>query len=357
MQIHALTARSRRAPRTTPLLSFLSARSALWLALLGLQLCSIAPLAVAQAGSRPAVLFDSPSSFYSSLADTGQSGLEPVPLVPQGVLQLPPTASHLLWVELEQGRMNVLERMPDGGMIVRKRIPVSIGKQGIGKLKEGDQKTPIGTYYITSHLADASIDDFYGSGAYPLNYPNALDRRLARTGHGIWLHGLPKDVTERPFLDSDGCVVIDNANFEALTEVVSAGLTQVVLSQHPIKWVAASTQEAQRAGLEAAVQAWQQAWEARDNDAYLGFYASDFSDLARNKAEWSEYKRRVNNSKRYIKVELSNLSMLVDPVERELVTVRFWQAYTSDNHTWRGWKEQIWREGEAGWEIIYEGNG
>jgi murein L,D-transpeptidase YafK len=312
----------------------------------------------AQAGSRPATLFDSPASFYSSLASSGQSGLAaPNPVVPEGVLMLPASTRYLMWVELEQGRLNLLERLPDGGLILRKRIPVSIGKQGIGKLKEGDQKTPIGNYYITSHLADASIDDFYGSGAYPLNYPNALDRRLARTGHGIWLHGLPKDVAERPFLDSDGCVVIDNLNLEELAAVVNTGVTQVVMSQRSIQWVALAAQEQQRAELESTVHRWAGAWEARDNDTYLAFYAADFSDLSRDKAAWSDYKRRVNASKRYIDVELADISMLADPVEKDLVTVRFRQTYTSDNHTWKGWKEQIWRHSGEAWEIIYEGNG
>jgi hypothetical protein len=220
-----------RFPRrlSSPLLaSALLASPPLASSLFAFVLTSAAPLALAQAGSRPATLFDSPASFYNSLAAAGQPGMtEHVPMVPEGVLMLSSAADYLMWVELELGRLNLLERMPDGGLIVRKRIPVSIGKQGIGKLKEGDQKTPIGNYYITSHLADEGLDDFYGTGAYPLNYPNALDRRLKRTGHGIWLHGLPKHVTERPFLDSDGCVVIDNANIEALAGLVSTGVTQI----------------------------------------------------------------------------------------------------------------------------------
>lgn len=330
------------------------------LLLLGLTLTTLISSSdvYAQAGSRPATLFDSASSFYNSLAGSGQSDLvEQMPVVPDGVWMLSPATEYLMWVELEQGRLNLLERSPGGGLILRKRIPVSIGKQGIGKLKEGDQKTPIGTYYITSHLTDETIDDFYGTGAYPLNYPNALDRRLARTGHGIWLHGLPKDVTERPFLDSDGCIVIDNQSLLELAGVVATGATQVVMSQRPIQWVSIATQEQKRAELEAVMREWETAWEERNNANYLAFYAGDFSDLVRDKAAWSEYKRRVNDSKRYIDVELADVSMLVDPVEKDLVTVRFRQTYTSDNHTWKGWKEQIWRNSGQRWEIIYEGNG
>jgi murein L,D-transpeptidase YafK len=283
--------------------------------------------------------------------------MEQEPLLPEGVWMLPASTRYLMWVELEQGRLNLLEHVPGGGLILRKRIPVSIGKQGIGKLKEGDQKTPIGNYHITSHLADERIDDFYGSGAYPLNYPNALDRRLARTGHGIWLHGLPKDVNERPFLDSDGCIVIDNISLQELTGIVATGVTQVIMSQRSIEWVAAATQQQKSVQLNAMLQEWEAAWEQRNNDAYLDFYAQDFSDLVRDKAAWSDYKRRVNDSKQYIDVALSDVSMLVDPAQRDLVTVRFRQVYESDNYAWTGWKEQIWRHSGERWEIIYEGNG
>jgi len=321
--------------------------------------CLFAPMpAHAQAGSRPAVLFDTPDPFYHSLQGSGavgQPGHEAV--VPAGVWMLPAATRYLMWVELEQGRLNILEQLPAGGLMLRKRIPVSIGKQGIGKDREGDQKTPIGTYRITSFLNDGALDDFYGPGAYPLNYPNALDRRLARTGHGIWLHGLPKGMGERPFLDSDGCVVIDNESLLLLAPVVAAGLTQIVLSREPIRWVPLHEQQRQGDALEQALLEWERAWEARDAAAYEAWYAEDFSDFARNKRNWAKYKRAVNAGKAWIRLELSDISMLVDPAEQQLVTVRYFQDYASDNYNWKGWKEQIWRHGDRGWQIIYEGNG
>jgi len=321
----------------------------------------LAPMSLhAQAGSRPAVLFDTPDTFYHSLqgsGEIGQVGLAYQAVVPAGVWKLPATTRFLLWVELEQGRLNILEQVPEGGLILRKRIPVSIGKQGIGKDREGDQKTPIGTYRITSYLDDGVLDDFYGPGAYPLNYPNALDRRLARTGHGIWLHGLPKEMGERPFLDSDGCVVIDNESLQLLAPVVATGHTQIVLSREPIQWVPLPEQLRQGRALEQALLAWKRAWEGRDDAAYEAWYADDFSDSARNKRNWAQYKRTVNASKSWIRLELSDISMLVDPVDQQLVTVRYFQDYASNNHNWKGWKEQIWRNGEQGWQIIYEGNG
>jgi len=54
--------------------------------------------------------------------------------------------------------------------------------------------------------------------------------------------------------------------------------------------------------LQQALAAWESAWESRNNDGYLAFYADDFSDLTRNKAAWALYKRTVNDSKRFIEV-------------------------------------------------------
>ena len=47
----------------------------------------------------------------------------------------------------------------------------------------------------------------------------------------------------------------------------------------------------------------------------------------------------------------------LDPDSPELVTVRYYQDYNSNNYTWHGWKEQLWREHGEQWRIVYEGNG
>jgi len=75
--------------------------------------------------------------------------------------------------------------------------------------------------------------------------------------------------------------------------------------------------------------------------AYLGFYADDFPDFNRNKHQWSDYKTRVNNSKRWIEVSTSELSFFAGPKQPELLTVRYYQDYKSSNYRWSGWKEQL----------------
>jgi murein L,D-transpeptidase YafK len=327
---------------------------------------SAAPAALPQAGSQPPVYFDAAgagSGFaYTSLglqesasgvvADTKQEAVYPA-----GALQLPADARYLLWAELEAGRLSVLENHGDQGLSLLRHIPISIGKNGIGKQEEGDKKTPVGVYRFTTFLEDASLDDYYGLGAYPIDYPNVLDQIAGRTGHGIWLHGLPKSVAERPFMDSDGCVVIDNDSLRALAREITPGQTHLVISRKPIRWVTADERATLRDELNGAFEAWRQAWESRDNAAYLAFYADDFSDFSLDKAEWAAYKTRVNDSKRYIGVEVSEVAMLANPDTPDLVDVRFYQKYSSDNYNWKGWKHQLWRQDADGWKIVYEGNG
>ena len=42
------------------------------------------------------------------------------------------------------------------------------------------------------------LTDFYGTGAYPISYPNEWDKRQGRNGHGIWLHGTPERHLQPP---------------------------------------------------------------------------------------------------------------------------------------------------------------
>ena len=331
-----------------------------WRAALLSLLAWVLPAAVlAQAGSSPPVIIDSPADFYRSLSvfEAEASGGAPPAMRPRGVLRLARDERYLLWVELGEGRLHLLQQQADGGLITRRIIPISIGKNGFGKQVEGDKRTPVGVYRITSFLDDGDLVDFYGLGAYPLNYPNPQDRRERRTGSGIWLHGLPKDVDQRPLLDSDGCVVIDNGSLVDLAGYIDAGVTHVILSEEAPEWQPLSAFDHRSTALEKAFHRWREAWEAIDNDTYLSYYADNFSDFSRNRSEWVSYKRRVNDGKSSIRVQVSNLSFLADPRRPELVTVRYYQQYRSSNYDWDGWKEQLWRQGEHGWQIIYEGNG
>jgi len=276
---------------------------------------------------------------------------------PEGLIADNQNSRYLFWVALRDGRLHILERTFDGQYREIENIPISIGKQGFGKEIEGDQKTPVGIYTMTSFIEDERLDDFYGLGAYPINYPNAWDRLSGRTGYGIWLHGLPKGVAERPLLDSNGCVVINNNKLDDYADYIVTGMSTMVLTE-TLNWLDQPEQQGST-GVMQAIGRWVSEWESLDSEAYLSNYHPDFTDFSRDLEAWSQHKILVNSAKDFIDVDLSQLSVFAYPGEEDMVITRFFQDYQSSNYNWEGWKQLLWRKNpESGdWQIIYEGNG
>lgn len=284
------------------------------------------------------------------------STLLPKEGVPAGLIHDDQDSRHLFWAELGAGKLHLLERTDRGSYFARSSVSISMGKAGFGKEVEGDLKTPVGLYKITSFLHDNQLTDKYGTGAYPLNYPNNWDRVKKRTGHGIWLHGLPKGVSERPLLDSDGCVVVSNPVLDEFNAYIKTGESTFVLSEK-LEWLPPESRQPAN-DLVHALDTWKNDWSANNTEAYLNHYHDDFTDAKRNLSQWKSYKTRVNRSKQHISVELSQLSIIAYPGEENLFSSRFYQNYQSSNFSWRGWKQLLWRRTESGeWKILYEGNG
>jgi len=94
---------------------------------------------------------------------------------------------------------------------------VFIGKELGDKKKEGDMRTPVGAYRITNRLT--KVDPFYGPLALTTNYPNILDKLEGKTGHGIWIHGLPEHQERDDY--TQGCISLDNKNIEKLSNSIN----------------------------------------------------------------------------------------------------------------------------------------
>ena len=273
--------------------------------------------------------------------------------VPRYVLQLNPEQKHALVVDSRRSRLYVFENVGGRPHFVADYY-VTLGKNGVEKTREGDQKTPIGVYHVTSTLPRQKLTDFYGSGAFPINYPNAWDKRLGRNGHGIWLHGTPSDTYSRPPRASDGCIVLANTDLDAVGRIVQIGVTPVIITDE-IDWTDGASLEAERKGLADAFQAWRADWESRDTGKYLSHYAARFNSGEQDLAEWSEHKRKVNGAKSWIKVVTSGVSMLQYPREK-FVVVSFDQDYRSSNLSNVMRKRQYWIKEDGRWRILYEGS-
>lgn len=273
--------------------------------------------------------------------------------LPRHVMQLHAGQTYAILVDSRRSRLYVFENA-DGRPRYVADYYVSLGKRGVAKVREGDQKTPIGVYHVTANLPRSKLTDFYGAGAYPINYPNEWDRRLARTGYGIWLHGTPPDTYSRPPRASDGCIVLANPDLISVGRYVQVGATPVIIAQE-IEWVDAGTLEAERDSLAEALDQWRRDWESRDTARYLGHYSPAFRAGQQGLAAWAAHKRAVNAAKAWIRVEISDVSMLRYPEQGDFVVVSFRQAYHSSNLNNTTRKRQYWKKEDGRWRILYEG--
>ena len=275
--------------------------------------------------------------------------------LPRSVLQLHAEQKHVLMVDSRRSRLYVFANANGRPKLIADYY-VTLGKNGIDKARSGDQKTPVGVYHVTANLPRKKLTDFYGAGAFPINYPNEWDPRQGRDGHGIWLHGVPREVYNRAPRASDGCIVLANPDLEEVGRYVQVGLTPVIIADE-IEWSDAADVEKERATLAAALEQWRADWQSRDTERYLAHYSSRFAASGQNLAAWSAHKRKVNGSKQWIKVGLSRVAMFRYPRERDFVVVTFDQDYKSSGLSNVMRKRQYWVKEGAAWKIIYEGAG
>lgn len=261
--------------------------------------------------------------------------------------------SHAIVVDLSKSRLYLFDNSQPQPVLIRDFF-VSMGRGGAGKFNEGDLKTPLGVYFIQSYISPDQLADKYGAGAYPINYPNAWDRMNGRTGHGIWLHGTRSGTYNRPPLASEGCVVLPNDDLLNVGTHIDLKKTPILIGEN-IEWLAADAWLQHKDLISQIHTKWKDDWESLRIDDYLKHYSTRFTNGKKDFKLWTDHKRRVSKHKTFVKVELSNVSLLVHPNE-DVMVATYLQSYSSDNFSSKSWKRQYWNKEEDGqWRIVFEG--
>jgi murein L,D-transpeptidase YafK len=273
-------------------------------------------------------------------------------LKPHFLWQLDAQQKYALVVDTSRSTLFVYENVNGEARYVTD-FYITIGKLGTEKFSSGDQRTPIGVYFVKTELPKKQLADIYGSGAFPLSYPNEWDHKNKRAGSGIWLHGTPSSTYSRPPRASNGCVVLANDDLNKLAPYLQIGITPVIITNQMI-WDS-EQDKIERASLQQAVEQWRKDWSSLNTDAYLKHYARNFFSSDMDYSAWVKQKQLVNSSKLWIKVNLSSVSMFTYPEQPNMVVVNFEQDYGSNNLSNRMKKRQYWIKQDNIWKIIYEG--
>jgi len=271
--------------------------------------------------------------------------------IPSQFLEISQKTRHAIAVDASRSRLYLFENRPTGLTLIADYY-TSVGKAGVSKTAQGDQRTPLGVYYITSHLNSKSLKDFYGSGALPLNYPNILDTKRGKTGGGIWLHGTPSSHFSRAPLSTDGCLVMTNPDLDHIIHTVEIGSTPVVIAPQ-LRWVDASSAKTEGKPFQDVLQAWRSAKEAGSLDRTLAFYTPDFNSYGKTLAQWtSVLKTELSNGQGY-SIEIKDLSFLRWTDNADTMVVTFGEVLLGKRTGWT--KRQYWTRQSGQWKIFFEG--
>jgi len=272
-------------------------------------------------------------------------------LIPSQLISLSAQNKHAIAIDASRSRLYLFENTTTGLKLLADYY-ISIGKSGFEKTIEGDLRTPLGVYFVTSNMDPKSLKDFYGSGALPINYPNQLDIKRGKTGSGIWLHGTPPDQFSRAPMATDGCVVLANPDLERIIRTVRVRTTPVVIAQS-LKWVAPKNIQADNKPFEEALKAWQSAKSSGDMTRLMNWYTPDFSSNGKTLTQWTPALQAELKKLEGRQVELKDLSYLrwTDVSDTMVVTFGELAQGAKTGQT----KRQYWMRQGGQWKIFFEG--
>ena len=257
-------------------------------------------------------------------------------------------------VEKDHNRLNLLEISPEKTRLV-KSFEVLTGAGNGDKYKQGDLKTPEGIYFVTTYLSPEKLQSMYGSvaktygtGAFPLNYPNILDIIRSKTGGGIWLHGVDDNREE---LNTKGCVAMENILLDDLKDYVKIG--SPVIITHEADLLSPADYEKKFKNLKSEFAEFIEAWQNLDFETYKAYFHPDFKTRSGKTYDaFLNQKKYLMKIHPYRKITFDNLKIYKEN-ESEYV-YGFNQFYCSDNIISYGRKRLYFTKNNGSYKIITE---
>lgn len=271
--------------------------------------------------------------------------------IPDQLLQLNDEQKYALVMDAKRARLFLYENIKGIPTLISDYY-VSQGKFGIDKFKEGDQRTPLGVYYITNRLPGAKLPDFYGPGALPLNYPNEWDKSQGRGGSGIWLHGVPSSNYSRPPLASDGCVVLSNLDFLKIAATVEIAKTPVIISDK-INFLTRSAWLTEKQSARKLIDDWSADLASANVQQLVRHYSRNFKNN-QNEALANWLSKQISPQAGNTKLSLRDLSQFRYPGKSDIIVSHFIQDGFSTRGSFSIKRIQYWIKEASQWRISYE---
>lgn len=234
-------------------------------------------------------------------------------------------------------------RNKDGELNKIKDMPCTTGMHGGGKLLEGDRKTPEGVYFLQGKATGGLDFDSFGNTAFPLNYPNPVDRIQGKTGNGIMIHGRGRSFGPRQTL---GCVVLENDDVDTLDRHVRIHATPVVIAES----VSLTGKAGPPPEIVLGTWGWIKARERRENAFFEIYDPARFEKSSG--MSFARFRRKTLQefaSAQWIDIRIDDLQILQGP--DYMVSVF---AERTLPHGEQGWRRLYWMRQVELWKIVGE---
>lgn len=234
----------------------------------------------------------------------------------------------------------------DGKKIFKYReMPCTTGMKTGDKQLENDQKTPEGVYFLERKVTSGLDYNRFGNSAYPLNYPNPIDRIQGKTGNGILIHGRGRIFGPRQTL---GCIVLENDEVDGLDKHIQVSSTPVIVGER-IAWN-------QNAAIPHEVLLGTWAWaRTRDkgDDAFFNLYDAKLYEKSSGLsfARFKEQTRREIAKGDWADVRIGKVQIVDGP---GYVVSVFSQLAMQDNVRQEGWRRLYWMKRGSSWKVVGE---
>jgi murein L,D-transpeptidase YafK len=276
--------------------------------------------------------------------------------LPTSLIRIPESVSTIFVAETSTAQFHRFDRSGDD--IVRgASYYMSIGREGAGKERSGDRRTPLGVYFVTEQLDTSQLHDKYGVTAFVLDYPNAWDKKANRDGDGIWVHGVDRQGGRRPVRDTDGCIAMSNEDLLLLSPEFRDNVTAVLVTRE-VAWADDTRSTALRIELESRIAEWAQSKSSGDLHTYLSLYDDEFERWGMNKNQWSSFNVQTKSLLAVREISISDLLLLEYPEEQGVYLSRFRQQLIDKEQKIESTARLYWRRDSDGeLKIIAEDEG
>ncbi len=204
---------------------------------------------------------------------------------PSAIIKLPENENAIL-VE-KKNQTLFLYSSKAGEPQFQYKIPCSTGEMSGVKQKAGDKKTPEGIYFLKDEYEDQYLSPVYGVKAFPLDYPNLMDKKTGKDGSAIWIHGTNKVL--KP-MDSNGCVALENPSILKLAGYIKLDATPVILVEELSK-IDKETIVKQEQEINLLIDQWLRSIESGSYHDYLSFYSDEYLPEIDWWTQWVEIRK------------------------------------------------------------------